>query len=79
MRVYVFHSGSTRVALTRDIAGSNLPRDTHRWTYFNAFDADGDAGGGRGARLVAALRERGYILVPADGADTRVARALKPR
>jgi len=77
MRVYVFHSGTTRVALTRDIAGSNLPRDTSRWTYFNALDVDGDAGGGNAAKLITALRERGYILVPAEGADS--VRWLKPR
>ena len=78
MRVYVFHSGTTRVALTRDIAGSNLPRDKSRWTYFNALDVDGDAGG-RAAKLVTTLRERGYVLVPAEGADYGVVRWLKPR
>lgn len=78
MRVYVFHSGTTRVGLTRDIAGSNLPRDM-RWTYFNALDVDGENGGGNAAKLVATLRERGYILVPAEGADYGVARWLKPR
>ncbi len=77
MRVYVFHSGTTRVALTRDIAGSNLPRDMSRWTYFNALDVDGDAGG-NAAKLVAALREKGYILWPAEGADYGVVRSLKP-
>ena len=75
MRVYVFHSGTTRAALTRDIAGSNLPRDL-RWTYFNALDVDGD---GKAAKLVAALRERGYVLVPAEGADYGVVGWLKPR
>ena len=77
MRVYVFHCGTTRAALTLDIAGSNLPRDM-RWTYFNAFDVDDD-GGGRAARLTAALRERGYVLVPAEGADYDVVRSLRPR
>ena len=77
MRVYVFHSGTTRVALTRDLAGSNLPRDATRWTYFNALDVDGDAGGANAAKLVTTLRERGYVLVPAEG--TPMARSLKPR
>ena len=77
MRVYVFHSGTTRVALTRDLAGSNLPRDTTRWTYFNALDVDGDAGGANAARLVTILREKGYVLVPAEG--TPMARSVKPR
>jgi hypothetical protein len=76
MRVYVFHSGTTRVALTRDIAGSNLPRES-RWTYFNALDVDDD-GAGRTARLVATLREKGYILFPAEGANQGVVRWLKP-
>jgi hypothetical protein len=78
MRVYVFHSGTTRVALTRDIAGSNLPRDTSRWTYFNALDVDGDAGGANVAKLVATLKETGYVLWPAEGADYDVVRSLKP-
>ena len=78
MRVYVYHGGTTRVALTRDIAGSNLPRDLARWTYFNAFDVDGEAGGANAARLVRTLREKGYILWPAEGSDYRVVRSLKP-
>jgi len=78
MRVYVFHSGTTRVALTRDIAGSNLPRDMSRWTYFNALDVD-DAVGGTAAKLVSTLRERGFILWPAEGADCGMVRSLKPR
>ena len=78
MRVYVFHCGTTRVALTRDIAGSNLPRDM-RWTYFNALDVDGDVGGGRAAKLVTTLGERGYVLIPAKGADYGVVRSLKRR
>jgi hypothetical protein len=75
MRVYVFHSGTTRVGLTRDIAGSNLPRHMS-WTYFNALDVDGD---GRAAKLVATLREKGYVLVPAENADYGVVSWLKPR
>lgn len=78
MRVYVFHGGTTRAALTRDIAGSNLPRDVARWTYFNAFDVDGDASGGKGARLAATLKERGYVLIPPEGADYRAVGWLKP-
>jgi hypothetical protein len=77
MQVYVFHSGTSRVALTGDIAGSNLPRDTTRWTYFNALDVDGDAGG-NAARLVETLKEKGYVLWPADGADYGVVSSLKP-
>jgi len=78
MQVYVFHSGTTRVGLTRDIAGANLPRDLSPWTYFNTFNVDGDALAGRAARLVTTLREKGYILVPAEGAQYDVVRWLKP-
>ena len=78
MRVYVFHSGTSRVALTKDIAGSNLPRDMSRWTYFNALDVDGDAGG-NAAKLVAMLREKGYVIWPAEGAGHGVVRSLRPR
>ena len=77
MKVYVFHGGTTRVALTRDIAGSNLPRDMTRWTYFNALDVDGDAGG-NAAKLATALKEKGYIIWPAEGADYGVVGSLKP-
>ena len=79
MIVYVFHSGTTRAALTRDIAGSNLPRRLGPWTYFNALEVDGEAFGGRGAGLVAALKETGYVLRPPEGSDYRVVRSLKPR
>jgi hypothetical protein len=78
MRVYVFHSGTTRVALTRDLAGSNLPRESSRWTYFNALDVDGDTGGANAAKLVATLKEKGFILWPAEGANYGVVRSLKP-
>ena len=78
MRVYVFHSGTTRAGLTRDLAGSNLPRHLGPWTYFNALDIDGDNGRGKASRLVAALRETGYVLAPAEGVDYGVVRWLKP-
>jgi hypothetical protein len=77
MRVYVFHGGTTRAALTRDIAGSNLPRHMAPWTYFNALDVDVDASG-NAAKLVAALNDKGYILWPAEGADHGVVSSLKP-